>query len=391
MANARVLFVDDEPLIREFYSMLGVILGPGYDIFVVGSAAEGLAFLQQTPVDIVVSDLVMPQMNGHEFMTQVAREHPESMRIVLSAYEDQLTVAQCLMFGHRYMSKPFDLKQLATVLNRICHLKHRLGGENIKKIVSGLGALPTPPRTYQRLTSALNSEFSSMQDVGDIIQDDPGLTVKILQIANSAYFGGGRRIVTPFDAVQLIGVEILRALTLCVHAFKFYENVPFKNFSVSRLWDHSMDTAHGAQRLAKLEKLPRNRCDEAFVSGLLHDIGKLVMAGNASEDYEIVIARSAQGSVASEEVEKEVFGVSHAQIGAYLLGLWGLPDAIVNNVDMHHEPRAAADSTFTPLIAVHVAQCLHPSANRKKQLDVDYLSTIGLQGHIVDWESTLRN
>ena len=117
--RSRILFVDDEPLMREFYAMVGSILGADYEIFTAASGREGLDFLARTPVDIVVSDHVMPQMNGHELMTEVAREHPESMRIVISAHEDQLTVAQCLMFGHRYFNKPFDLKNLAAVLKRI--------------------------------------------------------------------------------------------------------------------------------------------------------------------------------------------------------------------------------------------------------------------------------
>src|ERR1041384_3879767 len=158
--RSRILFVDDEPLMREFYAMVGAVLESEYEVFTASSGKEGLEFLAHTPVDIVVSDLVMPEMNGHEFMTRVAGDHPESMRIVISAHEDQLTVAQCLMFGHRYFNKPFDIKNLAAVLKRICNLKHQVGSEKLKRVVSGLGALPPPPRIYLRLTEALRSSFT---------------------------------------------------------------------------------------------------------------------------------------------------------------------------------------------------------------------------------------
>jgi len=335
--TARILFVDDEPLMREFYTMIGAILGDEFEVFTAPSGKEGLEFLEHTPVDIVVSDLVMPEMTGHEFMTEVAREHPESMRIVLSAYEDQLTVAQCLMFGHRYLSKPFDLKNLAAILKRICHLKHQVGGEKIRRVISGLGALPTPPQIYVRLVEALNSEYTGISDVAEIVTQDPGLTVKLLQIANSAYFGMSRRVVLPIEAVQVVGLEILRGLVVCVQAFKFYQDKAIRSISATQLWQHSLETAQAARRLAAFENLPSSVCDETFVSGLLHDIGKLVMAANAESDYQIVVRRSRLEDVPMHQIEMEVFGATHAQVGAYLLGLWGLPDPVVNTVELHHE------------------------------------------------------
>jgi putative nucleotidyltransferase with HDIG domain len=389
--RSRILFVDDEPLMREFYMMVGSLLGPEYEVFTAAGGKEGLEFLAKTPVDIVVSDLVMPEMNGHEFMTEVAREHPESMRIVISAHEDQLTVAQCLMFGHRYFNKPFDIKNLASVLKRICHLKHQVGSEKLKRVVSGLGALPTPPRIYLRLTEALRSDFTSMDEVGRIVQEDPGLTLKLLQISNSAYFGLSRRIVTPMEAVQTVGLEILRGLVLCLHAFKFYQTKPFKSVSTSELWEHSFRTAHAARCLAKFEQLNGPQCEETFVSGLLHDIGKLVMAANADTDYQTVVKRSRHEGIPANDIELEIFGATHAQVGAYLLGLWGLPEPVVNTVEMHHSLNTVADKGFTPVTAIHVAQCLEPSPSRISRLDTAYLKRIGVENRILDWQSVLAN
>ncbi|MGZ8899909.1 MAG: HDOD domain-containing protein [Limisphaerales bacterium] len=389
--RSRILFVDDEPLMREFYSMVGSLLGPDYEVFTASSGKEGLAFLQRNSVDIVISDLVMPEMNGQEFMAAVSHNHPESMRIVISAHEDQLTVAQCLMFGHRYFSKPFDLKNLAGVLKRICHLKHQVGSEKLKRVVSGLGALPTPPKIYLRLTKAVTSAYSSMEEIGDIVQEDPALTLKLLQIANSAYFGISRKILTPTDAVQIVGLEILRALVLCIHAFKFYQEKNFTSISASDLWNHSLRTASSARKLAKYENLSDAACEEAFVSGLLHDIGKLVLAGNADSDYKIVMERSRGEGTPVDQVEWEVFGATHAQIGAYLLGLWGLPESIVNNVELHHSLDVNANPGFTPAAAIHIAQFLERSPDRISQLDTRFLKQIGVENRISEWERVLQS
>src|SRR5688572_11419171 len=388
--RSRILFVDDEPLVREFYGMVGSLLGSDYEVYTVSSGKDGLQFLKRTPVDIVISDLVMPEMNGQEFMTAVSREHPDSMRIVISAHEDQLTVAQCLMFGHRYFSKPFDLKNLAAVLKRICHLKHLVGSEKLKRVVSGLGALPTPPKLYHRLSQAISSAYSSLDEISAIVQEDPGLTVKLLQIANSAYFGTAQKVITPSEAVQIIGLEVLRALVLCVHAFKFYQDRNFRSISPAELWDHSLRTASAAQKLARYENLPSASCEEAFVSGLLHDIGKLVLAANADADYRVVMERSRSEGTPVDQVEWEVFGATHAQIGAYLLGLWGLPEAIVSNVELHHSLDFNANTGFTPAAAIHIAQFLERSPDRISQLDTRFLKQLGVENRISDWERVLH-
>ena len=371
--------------------MVGSLLGVEYEVFTAGSGKEGLNFLRDTPVDIVVSDLVMPEMNGQEFMTAVARDHPESMRIVISAHEDQLTVAQCLMFGHRYFSKPFDLKNLASILKRICRLKHQVGSEKLKRVISGLGALPTPPRIYLRLTEALNSPYSSMEEIGGIVQEDAGLTLKLLQISNSAYFGVQRKVITPLDAVQIVGLEILRALVLCVHAFKFYQDRKFKSVSTSDLWDHSLRIATAARKLARYENLTESACEESFVSGLLHDIGKLVLAANADGDYQEVLNRSREEGSPIDQVEWEVFGATHAQVGAYLLGLWGLPEPIVSNVELHHSLEQVGAVGFSPAAAIHIAQFLERAPNRVSQLDTRFLRQIGVENRVSEWQRVLAN
>jgi putative nucleotidyltransferase with HDIG domain len=388
---SQILFVDDEPLMREFYRMVGTMLGPDYFVHTASSGKEGLEFLKRSSVDIVVSDLVMPEMNGQEFMAAVAQAHPESMRIVISAHEDQLTVAQCLMFGHRYFSKPFDLKNLSGLLRRICHLKHQVGSEKLRKVVSGLGALPTPPQIYVRLSKAVGSAFTSLEEIGEIVQEDPGLTVKLLQIANSAYFGNMRQIMTPMDALQVVGLEILRALVLCIHAFKFYQDKNFKSISAAELWNHSMNTATAARKLARYENLTTPACEEAFVSGLLHDIGKLVLAANADAEYQQVMERSRNEGTPVDQVEWEMFGATHAQIGAYLLGLWGLPEPIVNTVELHHSLDLHANTGFTPAAALHIAQFLERSPNRISQLDTRFLRQIGVENRVSEWERVLQS
>jgi putative nucleotidyltransferase with HDIG domain len=228
-----------------------------------------------------------------------------------------------------------------------------------------------------------------MDEIGQIVQEDPGLTLKLLQIANSAYFGVARRIATPMDAVQVVGLEILRGLVLCVHAFKFYQNHVIRSISATELWEHSMRTASAARRLARHEQLPLQECEETFVSGLLHDVGKLVLAANADAEYQQVVRRSRNEGLPATDIEMEMFGATHAQVGAYLLGLWGLPEPIVTAVELHHSLETIVTPGFSPVTAIHVAQCLEPSPHRISRIDTHYLKQIGVENRVLEWQSVL--
>ena len=387
--HKRLLFVDDEPILREVYTSLGQTLGHGHEIQTAGSGQEALKLLSHKSFDIIVSDLAMPGMDGMEFLNMVVRDYPESARIVVSGFADRLKVAECLTIGHRFFNKPLNFKNLSGLLKRICKYSYLVSNERVRRMVCGNGALPTPPETYLRLTDALNSPYADMEDVGKIVEQDPGLSTKLLHIVNSAQFGISRQIVTPTEAVQILGIEVLKALMLGVKAFGFYDENPFVKATFKDLWSHSLEVAVRARKLAVFEKLSTEACEECFLAGLLHDIGKLILAANAENQYKLVLELSRKASLHLHQAEVGIFSCTHAQIGAYLLALWGVPDSVIRAVEHHHSLSKATIEGFDPLIAVHVAQNLQP--DRKKQLDLTLLRSVGLECRIAEWEQALQS
>jgi HD-like signal output (HDOD) protein len=391
MQQNRILFVDDEPLTREHYSSLSRHVGPDYEVLTVSSGKEAMDLLAARPADVVVSDMQMPEMSGPEFLTHVEREHPETMRVVISAYADQLAIARCLMFGHRYFQKPLNMPELAETLKRVCQLKKAIRNEKVRKSIGSTSTLPSPPETYLRLTEALDAPNTSIADLAEIIQVDPGMTAKLLQIVNSAQFGLARRITTPAEAVQYAGVDVLRALMLGIHSLRKFESKQPRSVSLSDLWGHMLDTAIGARMIAEEEKLGFDPIQECFVAGLLHDVGKLVLASNADKEYEAVIRKSRNEKIPIYQIEQEVFGATHADIGGYLLGLWGLPEPIVRSVELHHSLTGLKESGCTPLVAVHAAQNLSRGSSRRVgSLDRDFLKRSGLADRIETWTGLLQ-
>jgi len=386
----RLLFVDDEPVIRELYETLGTILGQGHEVVTASGGEEALKLMRESQFDVVVSDLAMPEMDGLEFFNQVVRSNPEAARIVISGFADRMKVAECLTVGHRFFNKPFNFKLLAGLLKRICQYSYLVNNDRVRSIICGTGALPTPPETYVRLSEALSSPYSDIDEIGRIVEQDPGLTTKLIHIVNSAQFGISRQIVTPNEAVQIMGIEVLRALMLGVQAFSFFDNKPFAKNAFKDLWKHSLATAMGARRIAAAEGMPTDKCEECFLAGLLHDIGKLVLAANAEAEYRLVLELAEKSVIPIDQAEMGIFGSTHAQVGAYLLALWGVPDGVIHAVETHHNLDNAKMEEFAPPLAIHAAQHLDPTANRKETLNVELIEKLGLKERISVWEEVLE-
>jgi putative nucleotidyltransferase with HDIG domain len=384
----RLLFVDDEPLMRDLYATLEGVLGYGHEVYTAKSGVEALEMVRDKSFDVIVSDLAMPEMDGLEFLGEVVRTYPESARIIISGFADRMRIAECLTVGHRYFNKPFNVRTLATLLKRVCQYSYLISNERIRRVVCGTGALPTPPDTYLRLTDLLNSPYCDIGDITKVVEQDPGLTTKLLHLVNSAQFGITRQIVTPSEAVQLLGIDILRALMLGIQAFNFYDGKPFIRTIFTDLWNHSLRTAVNARKLARAECMTTEAAEECFLTGLLHDIGKLVLAANAEEEYRLVFDLVSKTCVPLEQAENGIFGSSHAQVGAYLLALWGLPESVVRAVE-HHHTLEGLPQEFSPSLAVHIAQALDPVAPRKSYLRMDLLEQRKLQKRIPEWKQVL--
>jgi putative nucleotidyltransferase with HDIG domain len=384
----RLLFVDDEEILRELYASLDTVLGADHEIYTAASGREALELARNRQFDVIISDLAMPGMDGVEFLKQMLREHPESARIVISGFADRLKVAECLTVGHRFFNKPLNLKALTTLLQRICQYGYLVNDDRVRKIVCGNNALPTPPDTYLQLSELLNSEYTDIDDVGRLVAQDAGLSTKLLHIVNSAHFGMPRQIASPAEAVQFLGIEVLRALMLGTQVFHFYNQSLFVRATFAELWNHSLKTALAARKLALAEHLPTSTCEECFLTGLLHDIGKLILAANAEAEYKRVVELAA-GGVSLSDAEKQIFGATHAHVGAYLLALWGIPDVVIRAIELHHSLEVAEPAGLDPLLAVHIAQNLEPGAQRENRLDNAALERAGLLARVPIWTQIL--
>jgi len=391
-AMRRILFVDDEP---QFLEGLQRLLRPQRHEWELAFAPNGktaLALMEALPFDVVVSDMHMPRMDGAALLARVLEAHPEVVRIILSDQTELSTALRVVPIAHQFLAKPCDAEMLRVAIERACHLKALLHDESIRSIVGGLGELPPVPQTYHALTLALAGPHNSLRNVERIIEADVAISAKILQLVNSAFFGTARSITNVQTAVCHLGINTLKNLVLSVEVFRvFAPKRPLKGFSLEDLQRHARLTSYIAARLP----VPNHLIDIAVVAGMLHDVGKLIMAWKLPERFKKLMAEGREEQCPLYKAEERQYGFSHAEIGAYLLGLWGLPYAVVEAVALHHAPSRAPNRNFDAASAVYIANLLARELDSslplpwddERQSEQRYLISLGVEMDVPQWRT----
>ncbi len=388
-----ILFVDDNPVLLEFYSTVLKGVRDSWEISTATGGEEALQLMTDTTFDVVVSDLDMPGMDGVQLIREVRQRSPRTSRIILSGLRDQKRIAESLSETHQFIAKPCEPRVLKATLARIGGLDAYLNDDKLRNVVGRLESLPSFPSLYLEIMQELANDDPSIEKIAGIVVKDPGMTAKMLQIVNSASLGLARKITTPLEAVQYVGMGTVRSLALSAHIFSCFEHTELKGFSMSQLWDHAMKTSLLAQKILTQERVDNALVEDACIAAMLHDVGKLMLANNLPEQFQQVINLAAEQQIPFTLAEQEVFGATHAGVGACLLGLWGLPSTIVEAVAFHHAPHMAEAKVLGPLTAVHVANALEHELNETKPqkefsaLDMDYLTSIGVRDRLELWRA----
>lgn len=383
---SRVLFVDDEPnVLQGLRRMLRGRAGEWQMAFAAGGE-QALALLEEQPFDVVVSDMRMPGIDGPQLLAQVRRQWPATVRMVLSGHSDQEATMRLSHEAHQYLRKPCDADVLVQTIGRSLRLRSLLADPRLVATVSEVDSLPALPDTYSRITEALRDPERSLREIGTFVESDVGLSAKLLQLVNSAFFGAPRQVATPADAAVLLGVEVLAAVVLGTKLFDTDAGDAGLDAHLRRLWQQSVSSAALARRIAiDLGNGPRSG-DQAFVAGLLHDIGDLVLLGHEPRcylDFRRVAPDWSQGGL-DEETKR--FGAHHGEIGAYLLGLWSFADDVVEAVAFHHSPSQAPAPPALPLVALNIAIGLtEPGA----QPDSGLVQDFALMNRLEEWRPTV--
>ena len=382
----RIVFVDDELNIlegmrRAFHRMRGEW---SMDFFPSGAAA--LESLAVAPADVIVSDMRMPGMDGWQLLAEVKKLYPQTVRLVLSGQADSTSVMRAVGTAQRYLAKPCASEAIKAAIAQTQTLRQVLSSDRLAQLVGAVGMLPSAPTVFQNILTCLKEPAASLGDVARIIGRDVAMTANIMKLVNSAFFGSRRPVVSAERAVAYLGMDTIGALVLGHSVFKGGAAIGIAGFNMEQLWQHSLQTGSGARAIALAENFSNGEADEAFLAGVLHDVGKVVFATRAAA---VPNELSAGEDMATMEAH-------HPEVGAYLLGLWGFPNSIVEAVAFHHAPSRASEKCLTLSGLVHIAdrlvhlRCDNCSGQNDAGLEPGYLAGLGLDASVPGWLAALN-
>lgn len=374
----KILFVGDpSKKLKGFHKMLRSMSDEWEPIFV-ETGAEALGALEKDYFHVLVTDVRSPCSDGCDLLENLRKLYPHVVRIILASKSERAHV-NSFASNSRFLAIPCDAEALRDAVGRALALRGLLEDQSLVDVISEMESLPSLSPLYTEFVREVKSPNCSLNRLAEIISRDVGMSAKILQVANSAFYGHPKQVSSLVGAIMFLGMETIKALILCVKVFSSFGRGRLPGISITGLWDHSISTGMNARSIATQKDLDQSRIDEAFVAGLLHDVGKLILLDRLpGKCLEIADMQKSSG-LPLWEAEKKVIGTTHAQLGAFLMGLWGLPEAIVEAIAYHHCPSSCANKGFSTLAAVHLGDSLahgETPGNNKDRLDHEYLASL---------------
>jgi putative nucleotidyltransferase with HDIG domain len=380
-----ILFVDDEPLVLD--ALEGLLRGRRRDwkmTFAVGGEA-GLAALAETEYDVLVTDMRMPVVDGAALLRHARDHHPDVIRFALSGHTEFEVMLRTVAVAHQFLTKPCEPDVLRNTIERACELRDLLRDPMLRAVVGRIDGLPSPPRLYADLLVALEDPKTTSGHIAAIVERDIALCARLLRVVNSAFFGPAQDIGRVGDAIRFLGASMVKWLVLSTEAYSGLGGTPEAEALIECTTRHSLLAAQIARALTG----GRVNAEDALVACMLHDIGKCILATHCADMFGEINEEAVRSGRPAHEVEKERLGVTHAEVGAYLIGVWGLPYRVTEAVAHHHTPGNADSSAFDLVGVVHVADALADAAVRccgvADELDLEYLERVGVIGQLDGW------
>jgi HD-like signal output (HDOD) protein len=393
----RILFVDDDPsVLHGLKRMLRKTRGEWETEFA-ESGPAALALMAENPVEVIVSDMRMPGMDGAALLKEIKTRYPDVVRFVLSGQSDSELILRSAAVAHQYLAKPCSVEMLMNALTRSDNLRALFDNSHLKSVVSGISTLPVLPEVYSQLVDMLSGNDCTPKNVGEVISHDVGMTAKMLQLINSAFFGMRRTVEDPAQAAFYIGLDAVRGLVLSIGAFAQFQQEEVEEFLIESLHQHCLRTGSLAKTVVCELGGSKDIQDFALTAGAIHDIGMLLLFRESPTDVTEIHRLYTNETMPLAQAEREVLGVTHGELGGYLLGLWGLQDAVVEAVAFHDDPQRSPSEEITPLAAVHIAEGIENEGENftsfldATHLDMEYLERLNVLDKIDDFRARHRS
>lgn len=314
---------------------LGAALGraqPDWSVRHVHEAAAALEQLGRRPARVVLAELDDDPHAYESLFTGVTEVCPAAIRFSLVMPKD--SAPPRIPLAHQCLAVREDMSYLRPILEAGLSVAARAADHvELARLISRLHDVPSPPALYFDIREQLEAPDGNLAQMAGVTARDPSLVARVLKIANSGFYALPRTVSDLTEAIGLIGTDSLLGLVLAAH---LYSGLPPPGMNLELLWQHTMKVSSLARQITQLEGGSRADQSTSAVAGLLHDIGLMMLLENEPARYQPLWHRSGGDEAELARMERETFGVTHGELGALVLALWTLPEAVVQAVANSH-------------------------------------------------------
>ena len=388
-ALRHIVFVDDDPDVLKGLAVSLRRVRRTWRTSFCSSGQQALDLMEQKRCDVIVSDMRMPGMDGATLLGHVRKKHPSVIRFVLSGHADQYSSLGAVSCAHQWMAKPCSREELLRAIERACSIRDLHENPALERAVGSIGALPVLPEPYRSILERISDPGSSVSEIADLVVEDPALCARFLQIVNSAFYGLPTTVVDVGNAISLLGLKAVSQILLSSGSFTVLgPDAERAGFSFAELQRDSVIVS----RLASSLVADATDAAAATTAGMLHDLGSLLFVRSRGREFVQLVGEASRKGIPQWQLEEKNFGMTHAEVGGVLLGIWGLPLDVVEAVAFHHSPQSLQADTINAAVAVHLARTLLDDSRSSRDaragghsIDRDLLLRLGLDRVPDEW------
>jgi len=382
--------VDDQTGVLDTAVLILRAINARWEVIGFSDPLAALEAVKSRAPDLVLSDQLMPGLQGSQLLEEVRKIAPACIRVIMSGYVS-LNKLTLITSAHQYIAKPFDVAKLRDVVQRSFAAQEQIRDNGLQTVATSLRSIPSLPQVHHSLLAEIQDDRTASSIIARLVSEDAGLSIKVLQLANSPLFGKGYLVANPTEAVMCLGTDMLAAIVLSQSLFRHYESLGHSELNVPRLWHHCWETAYLAHHVCRQKKLPHKTDEEAFLAGLLHETGRFVLIDNFAGPYHAACQAARQAGSPLVPRLREAFQTTPAAITAYLMELWGLPSGVIAALSLQDHPQQEPGGAFSLAsalyVADHIATCNSPPDSfPAEDWNQEYLRTIGCLEDIPAWE-----
>ncbi len=388
--SKNILFVDEDKSQLKAIEKMVSSMSKRWNVSYANNSEELMNQLQTRPFDVVATDFNMNGFESEALLTEIKNRQPGAIRFIISESISSDNCLQFINYAHQFITKPCSSAELIEKIKKSLRLKNIFLNERASKAIASIEDLPSMPDLYHRLEKELKKEDILIRDIGKLISEDISMTAGILKLVNSPFFGLFSKVTSPEQAVTLLGLDTLKGLVLGMHLFNS-GSAKGIDFSIEELGLHCQYTGLLARSIIKAEGGNNEVAENTFLAGFMHDIGKLVLSTSYKDEYSVILGIVRESNIPIQEAEKDILGFTHAEVGAYLLGIWGFNEDVVEAVYCHHEPSKLGSTDLSPAVAIHVANSFDHELRIKNTeyaphlLDAEWLEQNDFSPKLVEW------